>query len=122
MSDNRKGIRPQILTEKEATTEEERFQNDVLRPILKMQNDLLFAIFHRMMAKRKVAFDNLSRQKQEQQIDHSLSQDNRLRFLLLGAVIGQFTIEEYEQFLKMESEATRRIMSMVGERLKSGGS
>ena len=118
MSDQRKNIRPVVTAEKKAATEEERFQNDVLRPILKMQNDLLQAIFLHVMARRKVNFNNLSRQKQEKQIDHSLSKDNRLRFLLLGTVIGQFTTEEYERFLKIEPEATRRIMSMMGERLR----
>ena len=120
MPDQRTAIRPLIPTEKEATTKAERFQNETLRPILKMQNDLLVAIFHNGMAKRKILFDGLSRQKQEQQIDHSLSKDNRLRFLLVGTVIGQFTPEEYERFLAMEAEATRRIMSMMAERLKSG--
>ncbi|MCB9289120.1 MAG: glyoxalase [Lewinellaceae bacterium] len=120
MPDKRKDIRPLVPMEKEAVTEAERFQNETLRPILKMQHDLLAAIFRRMMAKRRIPFDSLPQQKQEQQIDHSLSQDNRLRFLLLGAVIGQFTAEEYEQFLEMEPEATRRIMSMLAERLKGG--
>ena len=120
MSDQRTAIRPLIITEKDATTEAERFQNETLRPILKMQNDLLTAIFRRFMAKRKVPFDSFSPPRKEQQIEHSLSKDNRLRGLLLGVVIGQFTIGEYEQFLSQESEATRRIMSMMAERLKSG--
>jgi hypothetical protein len=120
MPDQRTTIRPTIITEKEATTEAERFQNETLRPILKMQNDLLSAIFNRMMARRKVPFDSFSTPRKEQQIEHSLSKDNRLRGLLLGVVIGQFTIGEYEQFLSQESEATRRIMTMMAERLKSG--
>ena len=43
MSD-RTSIRPTLTFEKEAESEFEKFQNEVLRPILKLQNDLLIEI------------------------------------------------------------------------------
>ncbi|MCB9301887.1 MAG: hypothetical protein H6566_14665 [Lewinellaceae bacterium] len=118
MPDTRKSIRPAIAVEKPAETAEESFQNEVLRPILKLQNELLLAIFRHFMEKRKTAFHKMPRLRQLQQIEQSLSKDNSLRKLLLGAVIGQFTPEEYDVFLQQESEATRRIMAMMAQRLQ----
>ena len=118
MPDTRKSIRPAIAVEKPAETAEESFQNEVLRPILKLQNELLLAIFRHFMEKRKIAFHKMPRLRQLQQIEQSLSKDNSLRKLLLGAVIGQFTPEEYDTFLHQEAEATRRIMAMMAQRLQ----
>ena len=118
MPDTRKSIRPAIAVEKPAETAEESFQNEVLRPILKLQNELLLAIFRHFMEKRKTAFHKMPRLRQLQQIEQILSKDNSLRKLLLGAVIGQFTPEEYDTFLHQEAEATRRIMAMMAQRLQ----
>jgi hypothetical protein len=73
-----------------------------------------------MMDKRKVNFRQQSPQDQAAQIEHSLSKDKRLRFQLLGVVIGQFTTAEYTYFLELEQEATRRIFTMMAQRLKDG--
>ena len=118
MPDDRQSIRPAVLTEGPAVSEAERFQNAVLRPILKLQNDLLVAIFRRFMVRRKVSFESFSPQKKQEQISRSLSKDTRLRMTLLGAVIGHFTVEEYETFLGEEPELTRRTMEMMAERLQ----
>ena len=117
MSDDRQSIRPSVITEDSAVSDAERFQNEVLRPILKLQHDLLAAVFLHYMAKRKIAFANLPHPKQLEQIAQSLSKDNRLRMTLLGAVIGHFTTEEYQTFRAHESELTRRTMEMMAVRL-----
>jgi hypothetical protein len=119
MEDHRQSLRPAIVVERPAATAPERFQNEVLRPILKMQHALLGAIFRHFMALRKLRFQELPRPEQSRQIERSLQQDTRLRNQLLGAVIGQFTLAEYEIFLLQEAEATRRIISMLAERLRS---
>jgi len=119
MTDDQKiGIRPEVLTKDIESTPAERFQNTTLRPVLKLQNELLQAVFLHMMDKRKVNFRQQSPKDQASQIEHSLSKDKRLRFQLLGVVIGQFTTAEYAHFLKLEQEATRRIFTMMAKRLK----
>ena len=45
------------------TTEIEKFQNEVLRPIIKMQHNLLIASFNNYIQKRKIDFLVLSEQK-----------------------------------------------------------
>jgi hypothetical protein len=118
MEDNRRGIRPEVMVAQEAATEAERFQNEVLRPILKMQNGLLIAVFRHFMEKRKVRFGAIPRIAQLEQIGSSLGKDHHLRNLILGLVIGQFTVEEYSDYIRFEAEASRRIMSMILQRLE----
>lgn len=118
MTDPRLSIRPEVPTEGIESTEAERFQNATLRPVLKMQNDLLVAVFRHFMEKRKLRFDEMDERQRAAQIEHSLSKDKRLRFQLLGLIIGQFTTKEYAAYLSMEREAVRRISSMMVERLK----
>jgi len=121
MTDSRKTIRPEVLTEREPSSAPEKFQNEVLRPIIKMQNDLLLAIFRHFMRKRKVKLNGMSAEKRADWIAHSLSKDNRLRGMMLGAVIGQFTIDEYERYLHDEGENRRRIANLVVQRLQNQG-
>ncbi len=118
MPDIKLSIRPEVPTAPTEATDAERFQNATLRPVLKLQNDLIVAVFRHFMEKRKVQFEQMNEQQRAAQIEHSVSKDKRLRFQLLGLVIGQFTTGEYAAFLQQEKEAVRRISSMMVERLK----
>lgn len=118
MECNKTSIRPAIVTEKMAESSAEQFQNEVLCPILKLQNDLLLAIVKHFLQKRKVKFVGLSRQARLDWIAHSLRHDNRMRGLLLGTVIGHFTMEEWNIFEKDESEFRRRITEMMTKRVQ----
>ncbi|MEO0338396.1 MAG: hypothetical protein AAF242_04205 [Bacteroidota bacterium] len=117
--DPRVTIRPEVSTAKTATSEAEQFQNQVLRPIIKMQNDLLVNIYRHFLLKRKVKFSGMSVEARTKWIEQSVSKDNRLRGLLLGMVIGHFTQEEFQQFLDMEGEVRRRITNLITQRLQS---
>jgi hypothetical protein len=118
MEDLKKTIRPAIVTEKVAETGSEKFQNEVLRPILKLQNDLLLAIVRHFLQKRKVKFEILSKQARLDWIAHSLRNDLRMRDLLLGTIIGHFTNEEWQVFQSDEAELTRRITEMMTRRIQ----
>ena len=41
------------------TSDLERFQNEVLRPIIKMQNNLLVSLFNNYISNRKIEFNKL---------------------------------------------------------------
>lgn len=114
----KKTIRPVIVTEKAAETESEQFQNEVLRPILKLQNELLLEIVKHFLQKRKVNFESLSKKARLDWITHSLRNDLRMRDLLLGTIIGHFTIEEWQVFQMNEAELTRRITEMMTKRIQ----
>lgn len=119
METSRKALRPQIAIDKEAQHPMEQFQNDVLRPILKMQNDLILSIYRHFLHKRKVPFNGMSREKRDQWIRSSMSKDNRLRGIMLGLIVGQFVEDELDFFLTHESEVRRRITELMTQRLQS---
>ncbi len=98
---------------------EETFQNQTIRPILKIQNDLLIDVFKNYISKYKDDFYSYSVEKKLSYIENSIQKDIKFRNSLKGMVIGLFTIAEYEQYIKTSSSINKRMMNMVIERLKS---
>ena len=98
---------------------EERFQNKVLRPILKLQHDLLVLFFESNTLKKKVVFAELSALKKKALIDEIFKKDSQFKIELRGLIIGHFATDEYLEYQKMTSEINKRIMSMANERLIS---
>ncbi|MGB1448442.1 MAG: glyoxalase [Flavobacteriaceae bacterium] len=113
-------IRPQIKKTQAFSTmrPEERFQNNTLRPILKLQNPLFIAVFHQYIEKRKGVFHDLGLEKKLAYIESSLIKDQKFRNSVKGMIIGQFTVEEYQQYCCNSSALNKRMMNMVIERLK----
>lgn len=119
MPDPKLAIRPEIPGLEPAVKPAERFQNATLRPILKMQNDLLLAIFANYLQRRKVPFSQFSQLKKLEWIESSLQKDQRLRHLLLGAVIGLFSLEEWAEYQDSEAELSRRTLAMLTRRFQN---
>lgn len=103
---------------REDTQELERFQNEVLRPILKTQHDLLLQSFQNYLEQRRIDFSNAKKAIQEKHIDSILSKDIAYKNLQIGIVIGHFTLEEFEEYKKYSGEYNRRILQMLKKRLK----
>ncbi len=118
MLDPRQSIRPTIITEKPAQSRTEQFQNEVLRPVLKLQNELLLAIVQHFIRKRKVKWLSMSLSARLDWIAHSLRHDLKMRALLLGVIIGHFTVAEWQTFQADEAELTRRITDLMIQRLQ----
>ncbi|MEX0290403.1 MAG: glyoxalase [Flavobacteriaceae bacterium] len=97
---------------------DEFFQNATLRPIIKLQNELLIAAFRNYITKHKGGFYELSLEKKMDFIENAIQKDIKFRNALKGMVIGQFTVEEYENYIKNSSALNKRMMNMVIERLK----
>ncbi|MDA9016126.1 glyoxalase [Flavobacteriaceae bacterium] len=97
---------------------EERFQNETLRPILKLQNPLLIAVFRNYIQKRKGVFYELSLPKKLAYVESSLIKDQKFRNSVKGMVIGHFTVAEYEIYIQQSSSLNKRMMNLVIERIK----
>ncbi len=116
ISENRGGTLG-IVTE--ASSSEERFQNTTLRPILKLQNDLLIAVFKNYIAKYKTDFPTFSVDKKLLFIENAIQRDTKFRNSLKGIIIGLFTLEEYSEYIQTSSTLNKRMMHLVIERLKN---
>ncbi|NBW26951.1 MAG: glyoxalase [Flavobacteriaceae bacterium] len=101
------------------TSEEELFQNQTLRPILKLQNELYIELFKNYILKNKAQFSQFKVEKKLDYIENSILNDNKFRNLLIGTSIGLLQIEEYKLYSKNASALNKRIISMLIERLKS---
>ncbi len=112
--------RPDIPTSKinEQMGAEEYFQNAVLRPILKLQNDLFICVFKNYIKKHKNVFYELSLEKKQRYVEHAIQKDIKFRNSLKGMIIGMFTVEEYETYTMNSSALNKRMMNLLIVRLK----
>lgn len=113
-------LRPQISTINfENSTPEELFQNKTLRPIIKLQKNLLFSVFTHYFIKHKNIFYTLSVEKKLDYIENAIHKDMKFRNSLKGVIIGQFTLDEHQQYIKNSSAINKRMMTLVKESIKN---
>ncbi|MFP9116001.1 glyoxalase [Flavobacterium sp. RHBU_3] len=97
---------------------EEIFQNKTLRPVLKLQNEVLAEAFINYAVKQKGQFFSLSTEKKLQYIENAIHRDIKFRNALKGMVIGMFTLDEYKEYITNSSNLNKRMMNLLIERLK----
>ena len=107
------------LPNSETTTPTEIFQNQTLRPILKLQNDLYISLFTNYAIRQNSDFNALSSAKKAVMIEQSLQKDNVLKNTFIGITIGMLTDEEMEVYISDSKEFNKRIITMLIKRLNS---
>lgn len=114
-------LRPSIPTAQihADMSSEEYFQNSTLRPLLRLQNDLIIAVFKNYIAKHKNVFHDLSLSRQLEYVENAINKDMKFRNSIKGMIIGQFTLEEYATYITNSSALNKRLMNLVKERLVS---
>ena len=98
---------------------DEYFQNTVLRPIIKFQNDLLIAAFLNFCNTYKNVFFELSVENKISYIENALIKDRAFRNTLKDMIVGLFTVDEYTIYSPNASALNKRIIGIVKERLIS---
>jgi hypothetical protein len=101
------------------SSSEELFQNEVLRPILKFQNDLFIASFLNYISKYKRDFYTKTVENKLAIIENAIQKDIKFRNALKGMIIALFTTDEYVLYIKNSSSLNKRMMNLLIERLKS---
>ena len=114
-------IRPKINKVKDFPnmSDDERFQNETIRPILKLQNPLFILVFKNYIEKRKRVFYDLSLDKKMIYIESSIVKDQNFHNSLKGIIIGHFTVAEYRQYILHFSSLNKRMMNMLIKRLQN---
>ena len=112
-------LRPDLGLDSNHSGPEETFQNQTLRPVLKMQHDLLVRLFRPQISKQKVPYFNWTREVQKEWVARTLRSDSSLRQMLVGIVIGHFTLDELDTYMESESNLRRRLISLLVQRLQS---
>ena len=103
----------------EQNSADENFQNQTLRPILKLQNELYISVYIQYCIKNKSIFFKLNAIQKADYIDHSLVKDFKFREFLLGLTVALFSNIEFDYYSLNSSNLNKRIISMLTERLKS---
>ena len=119
-ADKIKACRPHITLKKsKKTSDEEQFQNQVLRPILKFQNELFIKLFLSNCKTYKINYTEFNNEEKHGYIDHIFKKDFKLRAIFIGTVVALFTIEEFEKYTVKKQLYNKRVIQMLSERLKN---
>ena len=104
---------------KDTMSSEEYFQNAVLRPILKFQNDILIEVFKTYISKRKNVYYTLNQNQKLNYVTHSIQKDIKFRNQLKGMIVGLFSLEEYELYTENSSALNKRMMNLMIQRIQN---
>ncbi|SIT19736.1 hypothetical protein [Chryseobacterium gambrini] len=103
----------------ENSSETELFQNNVLRPVLKLQNDIFIQIFRDYAMRKMSDFTSLKNEQKINFTEQSLQKDSALKNTFIGMTIGMLTPEEITVYLSDSKSFNKRIITMLSERIKS---
>ena len=109
-------ILPNSLTEGDLK-EEELFQNMVLRPIIKMQHDILILRVKSYFLSKRVEFNVMDKKKRTLAIEQAFLGDNAFKKEIQGMILGQLNVDEFQGYLKNERSMNKRIIQMVRNRM-----
>ena len=121
MRENIKTLRPQIpaIETEQIKTPLEQFHHEVLRPILKFQNEIILEVFLSEMRRFKIDLGQYSPKGKKEKIKSALQKNQKLRTLLIGIVIALFELDELNFYHQHQSEINKRISNMLEERIVS---
>lgn len=114
-------LRPVLLTplaaEPDSTAGD--FLHRTLRPVLKLQNELLLLLVADFLREHHVAFRTREAAEQLRMVTELLSRNVKLRYTIIGVVIGLFTRAELEFYRQHRSEVNRRLLELATQRVNS---
>ena len=119
MENPKKQLRPEILStiKTENFSALEKFQNETLRPIIKLQHDLILTRFEHYLKQNKINIIELNKTQKTDLINKLFKSDTRLKNDFRGLIIGLFTLEEYKEYLTISSQLNKRINNMIRQKL-----
>jgi hypothetical protein len=94
----------------------EKFQ-EVLRQVLKFQNDILLLNIKNFLNIKHKGFDNLDYTARKELFYKSLKNDIALKKDLIGMVKGLFTSQELEIYFNNQKEINKRLLEFIYKRI-----
>ena len=114
-----KALRPEIFSEQTTWNELETFQNEVLRPILKYQHELIIRLTkEEALFQKQMSIISTLEHKRDSIRSFFLSQPN-FKCFLIGQICGLLTSSEFDFYLKKKKELDKRISNMLSDRILS---
>ena len=110
-----RALRPVVPTEmSEADAAVGAFLHATLRPVLKLQNELLLAVVTDFVRDHHIV---LLPTDQQHQLAELISRNTKLRYTLVGLITGVFTSDEYALYRQHRAELNRRLLELAQRRV-----
>lgn len=121
MSNLKHKMRPEIpsINLDRSSSEVELFQNKVLRPIIKLQHELIMCCFSNFIVQNKVLLNEYNEEKKKFYLQKLFKTNTVLKTELRSLIIGLFTLEEYEHYLSIKPMVIKRINTIIQNRITS---
>ena len=100
-------------------SDQEKFQNEVIRPIIKFQHELIVKIFNSYIKIKNIDLASMSTENKIAKITNIFQNDRSLIIELKCIVVAYFTTSEYESYTSMKSEVNKRMIQIIRERILS---
>ncbi len=97
----------------------ELFQNETLRPILKMKNDVIVNFFKQYLLDKKITWADKKNDKKEEFIYENLTRDSLFKNAMIHLIVGNFSLKEFLEYIPTHKEYNKRIWKMIQQRLCS---
>lgn len=114
-------LRPTIVSSSITSNEniEEKFQNESLRPIIKLQHDLIIACFENFLSIHKIKIEEMTLEQQDNFFSSTFKNNTQLKVNLRSLIIGLFTFNEYNYYLQHSTKVNKRINDIIQKRIRS---
>lgn len=103
-----------IIDESKDSLDEESFQNNTLRPILKFQNELIIALVNQHLEEKFLLENKVDKIKI---IENFIQKHQVIKNQLIGLTIGFFTSTEFEFYIQNQTKINKRISQLIIERV-----
>jgi len=113
------GILPIIEGTVATDSDNESFQNDVLRPILKFQNEIIILYFKHFLIESKIEFQLLKHSHKITKVHDLFKTNIQFKQFCLGLIVGYLSANEFEYYTENKKEINKRIIAMLIERICS---
>ena len=94
------------------------FLHHTLRPVLKLQNELLLAVVADFVRDHRIPLSTASPTDQERLLGELLTRNTKLRYTVAGLVAGLFTTEELSIYRRHRAELNRRLLELATRRVQ----
>lgn len=93
----------------------EIFQNEVLRPLIKNNNDFYISYFDNFILSHKIRFENPEDARNK--IENCLKTENSIKNIFIGSIISNFDSSHIDYFFKNKQEISKRIINIISKRI-----